>query len=189
MLYFHGDVERCHKVTARTRTNGCNRKLDSTTEAYCKIAVSESNRRSKAQVPNAMQAFRLRLSKLTTKLREERAPAAHAIAHSPSATGAAPWHAPYLPAARPTAPAGAIFGIKLSPRASLTQPRIAPPTSPARLPHSAQTTRPRSPCLFYQQQRPARAQILFSESKILTSLRLYIFYIFCLHVLPPSLRR
>jgi hypothetical protein len=29
-----GDVERCHKVTARTRTKVSNRKLDSTTEAY-----------------------------------------------------------------------------------------------------------------------------------------------------------
>ncbi len=53
-----GDVERCHKVTARTRTKTSNKKLDSTTEACCKIAVSESNKRSKAQVPNVMQALR-----------------------------------------------------------------------------------------------------------------------------------
>ena len=44
-----GDVERCHKVTARTRTKVSNRKLASTTEAYCKIAVSESNKRYQGQ--------------------------------------------------------------------------------------------------------------------------------------------
>ena len=48
------DVERCDKVTARTRTKVSNKKLDSTKEEYCKIAVSESNRRRKTQVPNAV---------------------------------------------------------------------------------------------------------------------------------------
>ena len=67
-----GDVERCYKVTARTRTKVSNRKLASTTEAYCKIAVSESNKRYQGQKkPNAMQAFRRRLSKVM-KIREER---------------------------------------------------------------------------------------------------------------------
>ncbi len=77
------DVERCDKVTARTRTKVSNRKLDSTTEAYCKIAVSESNRRHKAQVPNlnAVQALRSRLCNLT-KPREESASAAEAIAEA-----------------------------------------------------------------------------------------------------------
>ena len=46
---FMGDVERCYKVTARTRTKVINRKLASTTEAYCKIAVSESNKRYQGQ--------------------------------------------------------------------------------------------------------------------------------------------
>jgi hypothetical protein len=76
-----GDVERCDKVTARTRTKVSNRKSDSTTEAYCKIAVSESNRRRKVQVPNAVQALRSRLRKLT-KLRGESASAAEAIAEA-----------------------------------------------------------------------------------------------------------
>jgi hypothetical protein len=76
-----GGVERCHKVTVRTRTKVSKRKLDSTTESYCKIAVSESNRGRKAQEPYAMQACRSRLRKLT-KLREERASAAEAIAEA-----------------------------------------------------------------------------------------------------------
>ena len=76
-----GDAERCDKVTARTRTKVSNKKLDSTKEAYCKIAVSESNRRRKAQVPNAVQAFRSRLRKLK-KLHEESASAAEAIAEA-----------------------------------------------------------------------------------------------------------
>ena len=33
------DVEICHKVTARTKTKVGTRKLNSTTEANCKIAV------------------------------------------------------------------------------------------------------------------------------------------------------
>ena len=37
-----GDVERCHKKAARTRIKVSNRKLESATEAYGKIAVSES---------------------------------------------------------------------------------------------------------------------------------------------------
>ena len=77
-----GDVERCNKVTARTRTKVSNRKLDSTTEAYCKIAVSESNKRYKElATPNVLQAFRSRLSKLR-KIREERLSAAQAISEA-----------------------------------------------------------------------------------------------------------
>ncbi len=47
------DVERCHKVTARTRTKVRNRKIDLTTEAYCKIAVSEATEdvKRKNQMP------------------------------------------------------------------------------------------------------------------------------------------
>ena len=77
-----GDVERCHKVTVRMRTKVSNRKLDSTTEAYCKIAVSESNKRYKElATPNVLQAFRSRLSKLR-KIREERLSAAQAISEA-----------------------------------------------------------------------------------------------------------
>ena len=80
-----GNVERCHKVTARTRTKVSNRKLDSTTEAYCKIAVSESNKRYKElATPNVLQAFRSRLSKLR-KIREERLSAAQAISEAGAA--------------------------------------------------------------------------------------------------------
>lgn len=82
-----GDVERCHKVTARTRTKVSNRKLASTTEAYCKIAVSESNKRYQGQKkPNAMQAFRRHLSKVM-KIREERESTAQSIAEARSSTG------------------------------------------------------------------------------------------------------
>ena len=73
-----GDVERCHKITARTRTKVSNRKVESTTEVYCNIAVSESNKRGKVQVQNVMQASRLRLNRFK-KLCEERVLTAQAI--------------------------------------------------------------------------------------------------------------
>ena len=80
-----GDVETCHKVTARTRRKVSDRKLDSTTEAYCKIAVSESNKRYKElATPNVLQAFRSRLSKLR-KIREERLSASQTISESGAA--------------------------------------------------------------------------------------------------------
>ena len=56
-----GDAERCHKLTARHRTKFSNRKMASTTEAYCEIAIAESNRRRREQssrnVQNVMSAF------------------------------------------------------------------------------------------------------------------------------------
>ena len=66
-----GDVERCHKVTARTKSKVSNSKLDSTTEVYCKIAVSES----KADI---LQAFRSHVKDMR-KLRAERESAAQAL--------------------------------------------------------------------------------------------------------------
>ena len=71
-----GDVERCHKVTARTKSKVSNSKLDSTTEVYCKIAVSES----KADI---LQAFRSHVKDMR-KLRGERESAAQAIAEAGS---------------------------------------------------------------------------------------------------------
>ena len=60
-----GDVERCHKITSRHRTKGSNRKLDSTTQAYCEIAISESNKRrredSQSKGHTVMDAFRSRM--------------------------------------------------------------------------------------------------------------------------------
>ena len=76
-----GDFERCHKVTVRTRTKVSNRQLDSTTEAYCKRAESESNKRYKEPaIPLVLrlQAFRSRLCKLR-KNWEKRALAVQAI--------------------------------------------------------------------------------------------------------------
>jgi hypothetical protein len=75
-----GDVERCHNVTARTRTKASNKKLDSTTEAYCEIAESESKKEIKRKY-RMRYNFRSRLCKLT-KLREERASAEKATAEA-----------------------------------------------------------------------------------------------------------
>ena len=44
-------------------------KVESTTEPYCIIAVSESNKRCKVQVQHVMRAFRSQLHKLK-KIRE-----------------------------------------------------------------------------------------------------------------------
>jgi hypothetical protein len=74
-----GDVERCHKVTARTRTKASSKSWIQQ-QRYI-VAVSESNKRSKAHLPNVMQAFRSRLCKLT-KPREERESAGKAIAEA-----------------------------------------------------------------------------------------------------------
>lgn len=84
-----GEVERTHKVTSRTRTKNSNRKFDSTTEAYCTIAVSESNKRQSEQIrPNVMQAFRERVRNLR-KVRSMRESAAQAISDARHACEAA----------------------------------------------------------------------------------------------------
>ena len=64
-----GDVERSHKLTSRHRTTGknSNRKMDSTTHAYCEIAIAEpeSNtlRREGTKLKGiaVMNAFRSRM--------------------------------------------------------------------------------------------------------------------------------
>ena len=83
-----GDVERCHKVTARTRTKLSNRKLDTTAEAYCTIAISKSSKRhrekatsSKVRLPNAMQVFRAHIEK-SIRTRAEREANAQTIAEA-----------------------------------------------------------------------------------------------------------
>ena len=77
-----GDVERCHKLTSRHRTKYSNQKLDSTTEAYCEIAIAESNKRQREkdgrQGPTVMDAFRSRL-RAAVRARKEREAAAQAI--------------------------------------------------------------------------------------------------------------
>ena len=84
-----GDVERCHKVTARTRTKLSNRKLDTTAEAYCTIAISKSSKRhrekatsSKVRLPNAMQVFRAHIQR-SIWTRAEREATAQTIAAEP----------------------------------------------------------------------------------------------------------
>ena len=76
-----GDVERCHKVTARTRT-----KLSK--ESWCTIAISEINKRrrekatsSKLRLPNAMQVFRAHIQK-SIRTRAEREATAQTIAEA-----------------------------------------------------------------------------------------------------------
>jgi hypothetical protein len=77
-----GDVERVHKVTSRHRTKNSNRKLDSTTEAYCDIAIAESNTKrrelSDSRGQNVMHAFRSRM-RAAVRARKEHQAAAQAI--------------------------------------------------------------------------------------------------------------
>ena len=68
---FVRDVKRCCKITARTRTKVSNINVESTTEAFCKIVVSESNKRCKEQVQNVMQALRLQLHKWKSFVKRE----------------------------------------------------------------------------------------------------------------------
>ena len=77
-----GDVERTHKLTSRHRTKYSNRKLDSTTEAYCEIAIAESNKRRREQShtrrQNVMDAFRSRM-RAAVRARTEQEAAARTI--------------------------------------------------------------------------------------------------------------
>ena len=77
-----GDVEQCHKITSRHRTKGSNRKLDSTTQAYCEIAISESNKRrredSQSKGHTVMVAFHSRM-RAAVRARKEQETAAQAI--------------------------------------------------------------------------------------------------------------
>ena len=58
------------KGDSKEMNQGQQQKVGVNNRGILQIAVSESNKRSKVHVPNAMQAFRLLLHKLT-KLREE----------------------------------------------------------------------------------------------------------------------
>ena len=40
-----GDVERCHQLFSRHRSKYSNKKLDTTIESFCEIAIAESNKR------------------------------------------------------------------------------------------------------------------------------------------------
>jgi hypothetical protein len=77
-----GCVERCHKLTSRHRNKYSNRKLDSTTEAYCEIAIAESNKRRRenphSREQNVMEAFRSRMCAVV-RARKEQEAAARAI--------------------------------------------------------------------------------------------------------------
>jgi hypothetical protein len=77
-----GGVERVHKLTSRHRTKYSNRKLDSTTEAYCEIAIAESNKRQRenpnSREVNVMEAFQSRMRSVV-RARKEQEAAARAI--------------------------------------------------------------------------------------------------------------
>ena len=77
-----GDVERCHKLTSRHRSKYSNKKLDSTTESYCEIAIAESNKRRRekdgSHGPTVIEAFRSRMH-AAVRARKEREAAAQAI--------------------------------------------------------------------------------------------------------------
>jgi hypothetical protein len=77
-----GDVERTHKHTSRHRDKYSNRKMDSTTQAYCEIAITESNKRrreaSKSKVISVMDAFRSRM-RAVVRARKQQEAAAQAI--------------------------------------------------------------------------------------------------------------
>ena len=80
-----GDVERCHKLTARHRTKYSNRKMVSTrTESYCENAIAESNKRQRKQstrkVQNLMGAFQSSLSMQAAVTRRKDQAAAQSIA-------------------------------------------------------------------------------------------------------------
>ena len=85
-----GDVERTHKLTSRHRTKYSNRKLDSTTEAYCEIAIAESNKRRREQShtrrQNVMDAFRSRM-RAAVRARTEQEAAARAIEEARAEVG------------------------------------------------------------------------------------------------------
>jgi hypothetical protein len=59
-----GDVEITHKHTSRHRTKYSSKKMDSTSQAYCEIAIAESNKRrredTKLKGNTVMEAFRSR---------------------------------------------------------------------------------------------------------------------------------
>ena len=69
------DVERTHKHTSRHRDKYSNRKMDSTTQAYCEIAISESNKRrreaSKLKGISVMDAFRSRMRAVVRARKEQ----------------------------------------------------------------------------------------------------------------------
>ena len=77
-----GNVERCHKLTSRHRTKYSSRKMDITTEAYCEIAIAESNKRRTenphSREHNVMEAFRSRM-RAAVRARKEQEAAAQAI--------------------------------------------------------------------------------------------------------------
>ncbi len=77
-----GDVERCHKLTSRHRTKYSNRKMDSTTQAYCEIATAESNKRrregTKVKGNTFVDAFRSCM-RAAVRARKEQEAAAQAI--------------------------------------------------------------------------------------------------------------
>jgi hypothetical protein len=75
-----GDVERVHKVTNGHRTKYV--MLDSTPEAYCEIAIAESNKRrreyTRSGERNVMEAFRSRM-RAAVRARKVQEAAARAI--------------------------------------------------------------------------------------------------------------
>jgi chromatin segregation and condensation protein Rec8/ScpA/Scc1 (kleisin family) len=76
------DVERTHKHTSRHRDKYSNRKMDSTTQAYCEIAIAEGYKRrrkaSKLKEISVMDAFRS-LMRAVVRARKEQKAAAQAI--------------------------------------------------------------------------------------------------------------
>mmetsp|Transcript_41352 Transcript_41352/g.86372 ORF Transcript_41352/g.86372 Transcript_41352/m.86372 type:complete len:123 (-) Transcript_41352:428-796(-) len=84
-----GGVERTHKLTSRHRTKNSNRKMDSTTQAYCEIAIAESTRRrregTKLKEITVMDAFRSRM-RAAVRARKEQEAAAQAIEEARAAT-------------------------------------------------------------------------------------------------------
>ena len=76
------EKERTHKHTSRHRDKYSNRKMDSTTQAYCEIAITESNKRrreaSKSKVISVMDAFRSRM-RAVVRARKQQEAAAQAI--------------------------------------------------------------------------------------------------------------
>ena len=73
-------VERHHKNTALIRNKRSNRKLSSTTAAYCNLKMSLSTQKKKdMQQPNIIQMFKKGMAKLCRE-REERVECAKAIA-------------------------------------------------------------------------------------------------------------